>query len=393
MIGIIFWICIYIILYIYLGYPLILTILAGIRPMPSEYAPIQPSVTLIISAYNEENNIAEKLNNTLSLDYPKEKLQILVVADGSDDRTVAITESFGNMGIELIYEPTRRGKMAAINHAILFARHEVVVFSDANNYYQKDTIKELVKPFSDPTIGGVSGSKRIIKGDGVLGSVEGIYWQYEAFIKTQETRLYTCTSVSGEIFAIRRRLFNPPPVSIINDDFFIMLEVIKQGYRVVYASSAYSFERVSPTEGDEIVRRTRIISGRYQTMIMVNPFIFLRKPILFWQIISHKYLRPLLPFAMLGALLTNLLTIMYPSSVPISLIHLSNPFNWLFLTLQGLFYLIAWLGNNIKGTSLLIKVLYLPTYLVNSNLAALFGFYKYITGRQTVMWKRAKRYH
>jgi cellulose synthase/poly-beta-1,6-N-acetylglucosamine synthase-like glycosyltransferase len=393
MIGIIFWICIYIILYIYLGYPLILTILAGIRPMPSEYAPIQPSVTLIISAYNEENNIAEKLNNTLSLDYPKEKLQILVVADGSDDRTVAITESFGNMGIELIYEPTRRGKMAAINHAILFARHEVVVFSDANNYYQKDTIKELVKPFSDPTIGGVSGSKRIIKGDGVLGSVEGIYWQYEAFIKTQETRLYTCTSVSGEIFAIRRRLFNPPPVSIINDDFFIMLEVIKQGYRVVYALSAYSFERVSPTEGDEIVRRTRIISGRYQAMIMLNPLFLLQKPIILWQIISHKYLRPLLPFTMIGALLTNLLALMYSSSGPISLIHLSKPFNWLFLTLQGLFYLIAWLGNNIKGTSLLIRVLYLPTYLVNSNLAALFGFYKYITGGQTVMWKPAKRYH
>lgn len=391
--GIIFWICVLIVVYVYLGYPLILTILASLRPLPSNYLPIQPSVTLIISAYNEENIIADRLNNSLSLDYPKEKLQIIVVADGSDDHTVEITESFAKRGIELIYEPIRQGKMAAINHAMLFARHEVVVFSDANNYYQKDTISELVKPFSDPTIGGVSGSKRIIKGDGLLGSMEGKYWQYEAFIKNKETRLFTCTSVSGEIFAIRRRLFIPPPVSIINDDFFIMLEIIKQGYRVVYAPFAFSYEHVSLTAGDEIVRRTRIIAGRYQAMLVVNPLFYFRNPILFWQIISHKYLRSFLPFAMLGALLTNLVAIFYPPSVSVSLIYLSHPFNWFIFTLQALFYFFAWLGNNIEGSGFFIKVLYIPTYLVNSNLAGLLGFYKYITGSQTAIWKRTKRYH
>lgn len=389
--GLLFWVCILGIIYVYFGYPLILMLLAQMCPKQAEYTPVQPKVSLIIAAYNEEDVIAEKLNNSLIIDYPRENLQILVAADGSDDRTVEIAKSYENKGVELSYEPARRGKMAAINRAIALARHEVVIFSDANNLYQVDTLREIVKPFSDPSVGAVSGSKKIIKGDGALSGAEGVYWQYESFIKMQETRLSSCTSVSGEIFAIRRRLYEAPPDIVINDDFFIAMQIIRQGYRVVYAPNAFSLERASKTEKDEIIRRTRMVAGRYQAIGMAGQVLPFQNPLVLWQVISHKLLRPLVPFAMLGAFFANLLAILLLSSQKSVFLFLSFPYNWIFMILQSAFYLVAWLGKRIEATSPFSKILYIPTYLVNSNLAALLGFFKYITGAQTVIWKRVSR--
>ena len=223
-------------------------------------------MTLLIAAYNEEAVIASKLDNALSLDYPKDHLQILVAADGSDDHTADIAREYRERGVELSYTPERKGKMAAINRAMPLVRNEIVVFSDANNLYEKDTLLELVKPFSSQEVGAVSGKKYILNGKDALSGADGMYWQYKSFIKENETRLGSCTGASGEILAVRRALYQPPPDEVINDDFFIGLNILRQGYRLVYAPKAHSFEHSSLTEKDEAARRSRIVAGRYQAM-------------------------------------------------------------------------------------------------------------------------------
>ena len=395
MVAKLFWFFVFSIFYTYAGYPFLVTLLARLRPdwMPiirsrAKQLPL-PSVTLLIAAYNEEEVIAQKLENCLELDYPRDQLQILVAADGSDDRTPEMVRAFAGRGVELSYSPPRRGKMAAINRAVPLARGEIIVFSDANNLYAPDTLRELVVPFVDPSVGGVSGAKTIVKGDGSLGESEGLYWRYESFIKQQETRLGTCTGVAGEILAIRRHLFESPPDSIINDDFYMGMRLLKRGYRIVYAPKARSFERVSPSAQDEVTRRARIVAGRYQAISLAHELLPAH-PVVAWQVISHKFMRPLVPLAMIGALLTNLIAVVRPTDKQDQpLRHLAPPLNWLLLLLQVLFYTLASLPIERKGV--LGKVLYLPTFLLNSNKAALMGLYRFITKRQSTLWKRVPR--
>jgi cellulose synthase/poly-beta-1,6-N-acetylglucosamine synthase-like glycosyltransferase len=392
MIGILFWLCMAGIFYVYAGYPLILTLFASFRPRPGAYDPYLPTVTLLITAYNEQEVIAAKLENSLALDYPSDRLQILVAVDGCDDRTVEIVSSFALRRVELSYDPARRGKMAAINRAMPLVRNEILVFSDANNFYEPSTLRELVKPFSDPMVGAVAGSKRIVQEESALGEVDSLYWRYESFIKKQETRLGSCTGVSGEVFAIRQDLFESPPDSVINDDFFLALNLIRKGFRLIYAPEACSRETGSLDERDEIVRRTRIIAGRYQAMGMSIWNLPYRRPLIVWQIFSHKFLRPLVPFAMIGAFLASFISIIWVhplGSYP--LLYLSPPYHWLIFILQLLFYFLAWLGRRITIKGYLGKLLYLPTFLVNSNYAALLGLLDYLTGKSTTIWKKAAR--
>ncbi|MBE7551670.1 MAG: glycosyltransferase family 2 protein [Anaerolineales bacterium] len=390
--GKFFWLCIGNIVYTYLGYPLLLILLAQLRSKPRRYQPATPAVTLLIAAHNEQAVIAEKLDNCLALDYPRERLQILVAADGSNDRTPEIVQGYVENGVELSYSPPRRGKMAAINRAMAQARGEIVVFSDANNMYEAHTLRELVTPFADMTVGAVTGAKSIMRGDGALGESEGLYWRYESFIKEQETRLGCCTGVAGEVLAIRRDLFEQPPDNIINDDFYLALRLIQRGHRVIYTPQARSWERVSLSAGDEMTRRARIVAGRYQAMALAPRLLPLRQPLLVWQVVSHKFLRPLVPLAMIGALLSNLATVLRPpQSGKRVLLRLGPPFNRIMLLGQLLFYGLAWLGQKSKRQGRLAKLLYLPAFLVNSNLAALIGLYRSVTGGQTTLWQRAQR--
>ena len=197
------------------------------------------------------------MENSLALDYPRDLLQILIAADGSDDGTDSVVREFAQRGVELSFDPQRNGKMAAINRAMKTVRGEIVVMSDANNLYSSGTLRALVAPFQDASVGASGGAKKILQGDGALGSSEGLYWKYESWIKKQETRLGCTTGAAGEAFAIRHSLFVPPPSGIINDDFYMMMTVIKRGYRMIYVPEAESYERVSLTSADEVERRTR----------------------------------------------------------------------------------------------------------------------------------------
>jgi biofilm PGA synthesis N-glycosyltransferase PgaC len=390
--GWIFWLCIYMIGYVYAGYPLILALLARLRRSADKYQPITPKVTMLIAAYNEEAVIASKLENALSLDYPYDHLQILVAADGSDDHTPDIVRKFGERGIELNYDPERRGKMAAINRAMQMVRHEIVLFSDANNLYEEDTLRELVKPFSNPQVGAVSGKKHILDGKDALSHTDGLYWRYESYIKENESRLGSCTGVSGEILAVRRALYQPPPDKVINDDFFIGLNVLRQGYRLVYAPKARSYEHSSFTEKDEVTRRTRIVAGRYQAMFKSGSVLPWNQPILIWQIVSHKFMRPLVPLMMILAICSNFAALIWPAqSSSDAWLYLGKPYNWILFALQILFYLLAWFGGHLQPKGLIVKILYLPTFLLNSNISAVLGLYSFLTGRQTSLWTRARR--
>jgi cellulose synthase/poly-beta-1,6-N-acetylglucosamine synthase-like glycosyltransferase len=392
MMGILFWLCVLLLFYIYAGYPIALALLGWLFNQSVKAASITPDVALVIAAYNEEAVIAEKIENCLKLEYPREHLQIIVAADGSDDRTVEIVKSFSSQGVKLSYSQERLGKMAAVNRALSRVDQEIVVFSDANNMYKEDTLLSLIKPFADSQVGGATGSKQIYQKGDDLGKSDGLYWRYESFIKKQESRLGSCVGAVGEIFAIRRNLFVPPDEKIINDDFWIAMQIVRQGYRVLYIPEARSFEHASSSEKDEITRRTRIVAGRYQAMIKSFRFLPQFPLIYIWQIISHKYLRPLVPLLMFVSLLTNLIALLYsPGLSKSSLLYLSGVYGWIFITIQFLFYFSAWLGSWLKKRGVSIKLFYLPTFLFNSNWATLLGFIRFVTGKQTVVWQRVSR--
>ena len=393
LIALLFWVSLGGILYTYFGYPVLIFLLAKMIQKPETYQTYKPSVTLLIAAYNEETVIEDKIKNSLTIEYPKDLLQILVVTDGSRDRTPEIAKRYINYGIEILHEPERRGKMAAINRALPNARGEIVIFSDANNYYQPDTILRLIQPFGNPRVGAVTGAKVIGQGDGSLGASEGLYWKYESFIKKQESRTGSCTSAAGEVLAIRKKLYSSPPDDVINDDFYIAMQIVRNGYRLVYVPDAKSIERVSPSAQDEIARRTRINAGRFQAITMAKQILPFNHPLLVWQILSHKFLRPIVPFFMIGAALFNLMAVLFPPATKGFWI-LSKPYSLVFLGLQFLFYMLAWIGmkaGNRGEQNKLVRLFYIPTFLTNSNYAALLGFFRFLRGSQSHMWERIQR--
>ena len=391
MLAILFWLSIFFVAYTYIGYPLLLALFAKFRVDGQSFPSSEPSVTLLITAYDEEEVIAKKIANCLELDYQRDKLQILVAADGSSDRTAEIVGQFKDQGVELNYVSQRSGKIAAINRAVPRAWGDVIVFSDANNMYERDAIRKLVAPFHNASVGATTGAKLIIQDGSDLSQAEGVYWKYESWIKKNETALGTCTSSVGEILAIRRELYRPPPNDIINDDYYIVLDVIRQGFRVYYVSEARSYEYVSATVRDEMTRRSRMNTGKYQAMLLSYKLLPLNRPLILWQIISHKFCRAFLPFGFIGALLANLIIVLLPEEMPSSLFHLSSPYSWIFLSTQFAFYAMAGIGSLLYVPGFIGKLFYLPAYLVQSNLAILRGFYGFVTRKQTNIWERVRR--
>lgn len=392
MLAFLFWFAVVFIVYSYIGYPVLIILWAKLKGR-KEYAPdFLPEVTFLIPAYNEEDFIAEKLSNSLELDYPREKLQILVAADGSSDRTPEIVRGFADQGIELAYVPERGGKMAAINRAMQMARGEIVVFSDANNMYEPQAIRLLTAPFSDAGIGSVTGAKHIIQDGRRLSAAEGLYWRYESRIKISESIVGSCTSAVGEMLAVRRELFVSPPKVIINDDHYIVLDLMRRGYKNIYAPDARSFEYASLSASDEIVRRSRMNAGLFQTISLSRELLPWHHLLWVWQLFSHKYSRAFVPMMMIIAALSNLLAVLFPVQ---NAVHpfwqLAIPFERIFLAAQLIFYVLAWIGHTFKAGGFLGKLLYLPAFLVNSNLAILAGLYNFMTGKQSHIWQRVRR--
>jgi len=386
MIGLLFWASVGLVLYVYAGYPLLVTLAARLRPAPRYPALEPPKVTMLIAAYNEESEIAAKLEAVLALEYPTDLMQVIVAADGSTDRTAEIVRQFDGRGIELVHQPQRQGKMAAISRAFTSATGEVVVFSDANNRFDSDAIERLVAPFANGRVGMTVGYKTVTGASG-LGHAEGTYWKYESHLRRMETRIGCTVGVNGEICAIRRDLFRPAPPQTINDDQWMAHMVIKDGFDVVFCPDAVSREMVSESAAEEKERRSRMVAGQYQLFARAHREIPWRRPVVAWMLVSHKLLRPLVPFGMAGAAAAATAAVVFPQANA-GMVGLGSPWASMALAAQGLFYAIALGGRRLERLG---KLAYVPRFLVDSNMAAVAGLWRHLRGSQSALWDRAQR--
>lgn len=381
MLHAIFFTCATLVVYHYALYPALVMGLAWLRSN-SHAAPLPPdplpTLTVVIAAYNEERVIATKIENTLALRYPTHRLRVLVAADGSTDATVDIARRYGAHGVTVLHRPERRGKTAALNRAVASVDSDIVVFSDANNYFDEDALVQLVRHFADPRIGGVCGLKQIYDSASRESSVgDGLYWRYEAAIKLAESRLGSITTADGEIFAIRRQLFRPIDERLINDDAAITFDLVHQGYRVVYEPAARSYEHASIRIEDDFHVKTRMVTGGFQTLVHYRRLLLPPRSWFAIAFLSHKVLRWIAP---------ALLILMAVTSVLLS----AQPFFFALTVAQGAFYTLAafgWLARRRQRT----LALYVPFYFCAMNLAALHGLARFLRGRYTPAWRKAER--
>jgi cellulose synthase/poly-beta-1,6-N-acetylglucosamine synthase-like glycosyltransferase len=359
MAKLLFWISAGFTVYVYIGYPILLWGLQAVFRSSPRKQSIEPSVSMLVAAYNEAAVIADKIRNSLVLDYPVDKLEVVIASDGSKDATAEIVRSYaeGETGgrVRLLNFDKNRGKMAVLNDAVRELRGEIVAFSDASSMLAADSVRALVQSFSDPRVGAASGVYRLLKKDQAqLGSQEDLYWKYETFLKVQEARLGAFTGAHGSLYAIRRALYPFPSTDTINDDFTIPMRILERGHRVAYEPAAVAYEEAHEMEG--FSRRVRITAGNIEQLREIKSLIWPPRPFVLFCLLSHKTGRLLVPVFMLVVLAANIA------------LRGQFPYNWLLLG-QVLFYGLAVLG---AMASLKPKVLRLPYYfcMINSALFA-----------------------
>jgi len=389
---IIFWSLLFIVFYAYLGYGILLYAIIklrrmlGLSPKKSQDSGYEPDVTLFIAAYNEKDFVAEKVKNSRELDYPKNKLHMVWVTDGSDDGTPDLLRQYE--GVDVHHLPQRSGKIGAMNRGMKLVNTPIVVFCDANTMLGKESIRRIVDLFSNPKVGCVSGEKRIINKDkdAAAGAGEGIYWRYESTLKKWDAELYSVVGAAGELFAIRTNLYREVERDTLLDDFIISLRVAQDGYTIQYDPEAYAIETASANVKEELKRKIRISAGGIQSVIRLSSLLNIFKyGTLSFQYISHRVLRwTLAPLSLL---------LMIPIGLVLALNEGIMDFGFfsILFWLQMLFYAAALLGWYLENKSIKVKVLFIPYYFFIMNLSVFLGLRRYIKGSQSVNWERAKR--
>lgn len=375
--AIVFWFSASAVIYTFGGYALLLVILARLVRRPVRAASLTPSVTLIIPAYNEEVVIAQKLDNAREVDYPRELLEIIVVADGSNDRTCEIVKQYADRGICLLHQPERRGKIAAMNRAAPFATGEVLIFSDADAMLEPQSIRALVANLADPQVACVGGVKRIRSDASVQARGESAYWRYEAYLKQLDSTINTAIGAIGELFAIRRELYREMDDDLLIEDFVLTMRLVAQGWRVVYEPRAVTWQNASPSLRAEWRRRVRMAAGGFQAIGRLKEMLNPLRGFAAIQYISHKVLRWLSPFFMIAVFVANL-----------GLLHL--PFYRFLFMAQVLFYALALIGFGLLLISVHWWLLQIPFYFCFANATSLAGFWRYVTGNQPVTWAKVR---
>jgi cellulose synthase/poly-beta-1,6-N-acetylglucosamine synthase-like glycosyltransferase len=389
---IIFWVLLSIIGYTYIGYGILLYVIIKIRRAFNigkkiEIDPsYEPSVTLFIAAYNEKDYIEAKMKNTLDLEYPKDKLNVVWVTDGSDDGTPDLLKGFQHTTVYHLDE--RNGKIGAMNRGMAFVKTPIVIFSDANTNLGKESVRRIVNLFNDSSVGCVSGEKRIVdkESDVASGAGEGIYWKYESTLKKWDAELYSVVGAAGELFAIRTALYKHVEKDTILDDFIISLRVAQEGYTIQYDPEAYAIETASANVKEEFKRKIRISAGGIQSIVRLRSLLNIFKyGTLSFQYISHRVLRwSLTPLCLI--LLIPVLTILSANE---GLFYFG--FYSILFWLQILFYSAALLGWFLENRKTSIKILFVPYYFFVMNLSVVLGFFRYIKKAQSVNWERSKR--
>ena len=385
---IIFWTLLFLVFYTYLGYGIVLIILVKIKELFVEKLKddgkvFEPRVTMFVAAFNEKDFIEEKIQNMLELDYPKDKIQLLFVTDGSNDGTPEMLKKYPE--VSLMHKNERAGKIGAINRGMSCVKNPIVIYSDANAMLNSRAVREIVKHYKDPQVGCVSGEKRIYKKDkdGASGSGEGIYWKYESLLKRFDFRLHSAVGAAGELFSVRTELHQHVEKDTLLDDFIISLRIAQKGYKIAYAPNAYASEYASVSIKEEMKRKIRISAGGIQSIIrLASLFNFFKYGILTFQYISHRVLRwTVTPLALLALLPINYLLIQETNSVIYEVLFCG----------QILFYSFALLGWYLESKQIKVKILFIPFYFFFMNMCVFLGFFRFIKGSQSVLWERAKR--
>ena len=372
-----FWLCLAIVVYTYVGYGLILYLLVFIKRLAIKAKPLAditddclPEVTLMVCAYNEEDIISEKMSNIHSLDYPADRLHLVWVTDGSTDNTNSILSAYPD--VKIVFSPERRGKSAALKHGIKEVSTEIVMMTDANTMLNPGAVREIVRLMQDPKVGCVSGEKKVMaKSDSDKAAQgEGLYWKYESTLKRLDSELYSAMGAAGELCVIRRQLMTDIPDDTLLDDFVISMEIVRMGYKIAYTSKAFAMEYGSADLHEESKRKRRIAAGGLQSSwrlrSLMNP---LRHPVVAFQFVSHRVLRwTITPVCLFALIPLNTILVLSGESIIYTII-------WI---LQILFYASALAGMKISK------------YFVFMNLNVFRGM-AYLINNTSGTWEKAKR--
>lgn len=384
----IYWFSLFLIFYTFIGYGIVLFLLVkvknlvrGSRTVPAHPDNL-PTLSLVVACYNEESIIEDKIRNTLSLAYPAGKVEYIFITDGSSDQTPDIINRYPQ--VRLMHRPERKGKIHAIHRVMQEVTSEVVVFTDANTFLNRDALLKITRHYGDSKVGAVSGEKRVSIADVSDATAgEGFYWKYESTLKKWDSELYSVVGAAGELFSVRTSLYEPVPADTVLDDFMISLRIAQKGYRIVYEPQAYAMEESSFNTQEELKRKVRIAAGGIQSILrlqaLMNPF---KYPILSFQYISHRVLRwTVTPFAMITAFLSNIYIVVNGAAAIYQLI----------LAAQVLLYAAAATGWLFERKEIKIKALFVPYYFCMMNYAVIAGIIRYSAGSQGAAWEKAKR--
>lgn len=371
-----FWIFLLTIVYAYFGYPLSIFLLSLLVKNTIREGDARPAVTFLITVYNEKKSIREKLENTLALEYPKDKLQVMVASDASDDGTDDIVRQYAGRGVQLFSTRERVGKTEAQNRAVALSRGEVIVFSDGTTRYERSALLHMVKNYADPAVGAVGGRFRYMDPNRTsVGTGTRAFWDYESIIKLRQTRIRTITGCSGCIYSVRKALYEPLPSDIVSD-LVEPLKIIEKGYRVVFEAGALAYENTYQRRGDEFRTRIRVISRGMRGILymkkLLNPF---RYPFVSFQLISHKILRWAVPLLAVALYLVN------------GALLGEGGIYLVFFVLQAVFYLLAALSIVIDFLPRKIKILSLPLYFCIINSACVIAIVRTLLNRKDIKWE------
>jgi len=379
----ILWTSIVLIIYCYFGYPFLIFFVAKFFKRSVAKKKFSPTVSIVLSVYDEEDFIKQKMENLLAVDYPPDKIEFLVGSDGSMDKTNEIIKSFDDPRIHFIEKHERNGKMMVVNQLVKAAKNEIIVGTDARQNFARDAVKELVANFSDPKVGCVSGELLLSSKEGGTAKGINLYWNYEKFIRGQESQVHSMLGATGAIYAFRRELFTEIPKDVVLDDMFVPLKIIQKGFRAIFDDDAKAYDEVADSPREEHRRKARTLYGNYQIFqiffTMFNPS---RSPIAI-QLFSHKFLRTIIPFLMIFVFFINGALI-------------GASFYGVLFVVQIIFYGMAGVGVLARHNKYVIlapisRICYIPYVFCLLNFSALSGFLRFIGSKQEITWEKAKK--
>jgi biofilm PGA synthesis N-glycosyltransferase PgaC len=369
---IIFWVCAGLTIYVYIGYPLLLGLLSRLRPRPARRERYTGAVSIVVAAHNEEAHIGPRLRELLNrLRAAEVSGEIIVVSDGSTDKTAHEARAFAEEGVRVLEVTENRGKAAALSEGCKAAQHPILVFADTRQRWDKEALRYLLENFADPTVGAVSGDLVLESAPGVMAGV-GLYWRMEKRLRKLETRLHSMVGVTGAICAVRHELFRAVPPGTLLDDVYWPMQVALQGYRVVHDERAHAYDRLPEKARDEFRRKVRTLSGNFQLVARLPETLVPWRNPLWWQFISHKLLRLAVPWALLGMLISSW--------------FLSGPYELAFWAQAAAFAVAVAGAVPILGKRLPLAGAMGSLMVLNT--AAFMAFWVWLTGRAERSWHK-----